>query len=146
MSKQSQPPSAPYEVGYAKPPKQSRFKKGLSGNPYGRPRKRPDFHTELTRVLRETVTITNEGEPERVTVQQALLLRLRAEALRGEVWAGKQVHKLIDAIPDHRDEYDQIEREVFEYRLKALLMLMLEEMKSAKADENAETMEAGDGA
>jgi len=28
----------PYDVGYGKPPKQSRFKKGHSGNPYGRPR------------------------------------------------------------------------------------------------------------
>jgi len=26
-----------YEVGYKKPPKQGRFKKGQSGNPRGRP-------------------------------------------------------------------------------------------------------------
>lgn len=28
-----------YEVSYGRPPKRSRFRKGLSGNPRGRPRK-----------------------------------------------------------------------------------------------------------
>ena len=28
-----------YEVGYGKPPKATRFKKGQSGNPKGRPRR-----------------------------------------------------------------------------------------------------------
>ena len=30
---------AKYEVGYAKPPKHSRFKAGVSGNPRGRPKR-----------------------------------------------------------------------------------------------------------
>ena len=28
-----------YEIGYSKPPKQHRFKKGVSGNPAGAPKK-----------------------------------------------------------------------------------------------------------
>ena len=28
---------APYDIGYGKPPHASRFKKGISGNPKGRP-------------------------------------------------------------------------------------------------------------
>ena len=31
-------PSASYEVGYKRPPKHTRFKKGHSGNPKGRPK------------------------------------------------------------------------------------------------------------
>jgi hypothetical protein len=34
---------------------------------------------ELTKVLRENVTITVGGQPEKVTVQQALLLRLTGQ-------------------------------------------------------------------
>ena len=40
MSKPAKPapPSGGYEVGYGKPPLQTRLRKGQSGNPRGRPR------------------------------------------------------------------------------------------------------------
>jgi Family of unknown function (DUF5681) len=92
----------PYEVGFGKPPKRTQFKKGRSGNPKGRPRKRPDLYSELTKVLREKVTV--EGQQEKVTVQQALLLRLRDQALRGELWAGKLLQKVVAALPESGSE------------------------------------------
>ncbi len=138
-------PGDPYEVGYARPPQHTRFKKGLSGNPYGRPPKKPDFYTELTRVLHDTVTITFEGGPQQVTVQQALLFRLRDQALRGEVWAGKLLQKVVEATPDGGSLYDDIEREVQEFELLASLELMVEESKREKANQPSDTTEAGDG-
>ena len=38
-----------YEVGYGKPPKNTQFRKGVSGNPRGRPKKSLDFDHELIR-------------------------------------------------------------------------------------------------
>jgi len=146
MSEQPRRPGDPYDVGYAKPPKKTRFKKGRSGNPYGRPRKKPDFYTELTRVLRETVTVTIEGQSERVTVQQALLLRLRDEAMRGEVWAGKLLQKVIDAIPEGPTEYDCIEQQVSFFRSRAMFALLAEWPEREKADQNPEPTETGNGA
>ena len=58
MEKKERRPGDPYEVGFGKPPKRTQFKKGRSGNPYGRPPKKPDVYSELTEVLRENVTIT----------------------------------------------------------------------------------------
>jgi hypothetical protein len=37
----SQDTSAACEVGYGKPPRHTQFRKGQSGNPGGRPRRRP---------------------------------------------------------------------------------------------------------
>ncbi len=145
MSSRQRRPGDPYDVGYAKPPKDTRFKKGRSGNPNGRPRKKPDLYTELTRVLREIVTVTVADEPQRVTVQQALLMRLRDEALRGAVWAGKLQQKVIEAIPDGADEYDRIERAVSLFRGKALLRLMWEESEREKADQSSDLTEDDNG-
>jgi hypothetical protein len=102
MGQKERRPGDPYEVGFGKPPKQTRFKKGRSGNPKGRPRRKPDLYSELTKVLREKVTI--EGQQERVTVQQALLLRLRDQALRGELWAQKLLQKVVAALPESESE------------------------------------------
>ena len=138
-------PGDPYEVGYARPPQHTRFKRGLSGNPFGRPPKKPDFYTELTRVLHDTVTIIVEGEPQQVTVQQALLLRLRDEALRGEVWAGKLLQKVVDATPDGGSLYDHIEREVHMFKALWSLRLIVDESKREKANQPPDPTEAGDG-
>jgi hypothetical protein len=49
------PQTANYDVGYAKPPERSRFKKGYSGNPRGRPRgaknKLPRLHEERLKTI-----------------------------------------------------------------------------------------------
>ena len=51
MGKNERRPGDPYEVGFGKPPERTRFKKGRSGNPKGRPRKKPDLYSELTKVV-----------------------------------------------------------------------------------------------
>lgn len=50
----------PYDVGYGKPPQESRFKPGSSGNPKGRPRKRKSDN-EMTTVLAERVGTRRVG-------------------------------------------------------------------------------------
>jgi hypothetical protein len=109
MRKKERRPGDPYEVGFGKPPKRTRFQKGRSGNPKGRPPRKPDVHSELTKVLREKVTVTIDGQPETVTVQKALLLRLRHQALRGAVWAEKLLQKVVAALPESGSEDDHID-------------------------------------
>jgi hypothetical protein len=43
-------PSTP-EIGYARPPVASRFKKGQSGNPLGRPKGKKNMATEFQEAL-----------------------------------------------------------------------------------------------
>jgi hypothetical protein len=51
-----------YEVGYGKPPKSGQFKKGISGNPSGRPKKPSDFLSVLMKELESKVTIHESGK------------------------------------------------------------------------------------
>ncbi len=71
------------------------------------------------------------------------MLRLRDEALRGEVWAVKLLQKLVDASPDSGGEYDHIELEVGLFRAKALLRLMVDETEHEKTGQNPVQTEAG---
>jgi hypothetical protein len=137
MQKKERRPGDPYEVGFGKPPKHTRFRKGRSGNPNGRPRKKPDVYSELTKVLRENVTIIIDGQREKVTVQQALLLRLRDEAVRGELWAGKLLQKVIGALPESGSESEHVDM----LEVQARFSVMLKEVAREKSDAASDSVE-----
>jgi hypothetical protein len=70
------------EVGYGKPPKQTRFRKGTSGNPLGRPRQAPSFRSDLAAELQQTLAITENGRRLTLTKQQAVFKMLTTAALK----------------------------------------------------------------
>ena len=65
-----------YEVGYGKPPRHTRFAKGQSGNPRGRPRGAKNFTTLLEEALNEPVTVTENGGRRKVSKRQAIITQL----------------------------------------------------------------------
>lgn len=80
-----------YEVGYGKPPKDTQFKPGQSGNRKGRPKGAKNLQTLVREVLSEKVTIG--GKP--VSKHRALIMRLSTDALNGKASAQKQMLELI---------------------------------------------------
>ena len=82
-----------YEIGRGKPPKHTRFKKGVSGNPKGRPRGRRDFSTEIDEILTARVVVTENGKSRKVSSRMATLMRLREKALKGD---GRAMDRLLE--------------------------------------------------
>ena len=82
------------DAGYGKPPRHSRFKKGQSGNPKGRPKGGRNFSTDVKATLEEPIRVTHHGKARTVSTQHAALMRLREKALSGEVRALDRVIEL----------------------------------------------------
>lgn len=72
-----------YEVGFGRPPKHTRFKKGQSGNPKGRPKGRKNMATVMKEVLALPVVIKQNGRERRVPFSEAFVHKLAGRSLEG---------------------------------------------------------------
>jgi len=75
------------QVGYGRPPKTTRFKKGQSGNPKGRPKGSLNVATVLIKTLSEKVVINENGQRKTVTKFEAALKQLVNKALGSDIRA-----------------------------------------------------------
>ena len=73
-----------YEVGYGKPPRHSRFKKGSSGNPKGRPRGSKNSTTLLNEALDEPVVVSENGRRKTITKKEAIIKQIVNKAASGD--------------------------------------------------------------
>jgi Family of unknown function (DUF5681) len=78
-------------VGYGSPPERTRFKKGRSGNPQGRPKGTLNLATVLGRTLREKVAINENGRQKMVTKLEASVKQLVNKATAGDAAALRQL-------------------------------------------------------
>ena len=91
MSESQREPAA----NYRKPPEHTRFKKGQSGNPRGRPAK--NLPALLAAALNEKVTVTENGKRRQVTKREAVIAQLVNKSASAELRATKM---LIDMLRD----------------------------------------------
>ena len=85
------------KVGPGKPPRHTRFKPGQSGNPMGRPKGSKNFATILQQQLTKKITITVDGKPRRMTVQEVIARRLATDSMKGTTKAMELLIKLTSA-------------------------------------------------
>jgi hypothetical protein len=75
--------SKEYKVGYKKPPEETRWRPGQSGNPKGKPRGSRSLKSELNAVLRSMTLIKENGRVRKVKTSEALARRFVLLAMSG---------------------------------------------------------------
>ena len=93
MVVKSQDPEA---SGYSRPPKRTRFQKGQSGNPRGRPKGGPkNLATIVESATSELVEVREHGRPRRISKLEVAVKQLVNKAASGDLRA---VHQLLNQI------------------------------------------------
>ena len=80
-------PARDYEVGDRRPPKQSQFKPGQSGNPKGRPKGSVNLRTRVTRQLRQSVPVTRHGRQVKMLKADLIAHQIVDAAAKGNLKA-----------------------------------------------------------
>ena len=94
--------------GYKRPREGTRFKKGRSGNPKGRPRAR---HRQIPydSVLGQMVTVREDGRERRITAAEAFILQLTQKGLAGDSTAARASLAAIEEAHAKRDPSQAVE-------------------------------------
>lgn len=92
------PEEGDYGIGYRKPPVSTRFPKGTSGNPKGRPKATVNLEDEFGRYLDEKMVATIEGRPRTVTRRFRGVLSRVERAIRGDKRAVRWLVQMIREI------------------------------------------------
>ena len=103
-----------YEVGRGKPPTHSRFPKGVSGHPTGRPKGSLNLKTLHRKVYERRIKLGINGAPETVTALEAIMLTECDLALKGDMRA-------IKAVQDRQQKYDDGRRLELEEKVRAII-------------------------
>jgi hypothetical protein len=130
------------KVGYCNPPKRTRFKKGQSGNPQGRPKGALNMATVLERTLRERVVINENGKRKTITKLEAAYKQLSNKAASGELKALQLVSALVRSAED-RAAQTSISKPTLEEGDEKVLVGILERFDAARKENQRGSNESG---
>ena len=122
MEKPNEMPEPRTAVGFCRPPESTRFKKGASGNPKGRPKGSLNVATVFMKTLREKVVVNEHGQRKTVTKLEAALKQLVNKAAGGDLRAIGQLRDLAreaeekqnTAATQHSQVVDDLDQEVMQ--------------------------------
>ena len=125
-----------YAANYRKPPEHTRFKKGQSGNPRGRPLFPKSLVADLLDAMNQRVVVAENGRRRRMTKRQAMIAQLVNKSATADLRATKMLLDMLRdlerqaeaASPDQPAHTDVIEQ------LKAKLRRLAEDYDQSKPE------------
>jgi hypothetical protein len=139
MKNQGKPPkSKDATVGYCNPPQHSRFRKGLSGNPNGRPKGSLNMATVLERTLREKVVVNENGTRKSITKLEAAVKQLVDKATSGELKALQLLSALVRSAEEREAQAPVANPALDEVDQKVVLGILERFETSRKGDQTNE--------
>ena len=102
-------PSSEYKVGYGRPPLQTRWKQGQSGNPRKRPRQQQESIAEIVdRLLLAPVKLSLNGETKHVPALEAIVSQLQLKEIAGNARASRVLLKYREFANQHSERQLQV--------------------------------------
>ena len=86
------------KVGYGCPPRHTRFRKGSSGNPKGRPKGARNFANLVTAALDVRVTVNENGRRRQITKREVILTQLVNKSAAADLRAINLLLRLVQQI------------------------------------------------
>jgi hypothetical protein len=82
--------------GHQRPPVASRFQKGRSGNPNGRPKGSKNLATLIKEAAYDKIVVSRDGKKQRLSRIAAGLIQLSIKAAQGDTTAIQRLTDLVD--------------------------------------------------
>jgi Family of unknown function (DUF5681) len=104
-----------YEVGYGKPPKANRFRKGRTGNPRGKRQGEENTISAFKRIVSRRVKIKDDEQVRTITLAEAVILKNYNAALQKNPFAMNNIFQLAENAGELVDTTDpkQVGRPLF---------------------------------
>jgi Family of unknown function (DUF5681) len=126
-----------YAANYRKPPLHTRFKKGQSGNPRGRPKK--DLPALLLAALNEPVSVTIDGKRRKITKREVIVTQMVNKSAGADLRATKMLIDMMkdiegkagEAAPPEPHRFAPADEEVIKHmvaRIRGALLQEIQEM------------------
>jgi hypothetical protein len=124
-----------YTIGYGKPPIATQFKKGVSGNPNGRPKGKPNLATALQRAMYRRVVVNEGGQRKTITKFEAAITQLVNKSAAGDLNAFKFLAGLYRTIEEQAPEGPLSNKELMNEADKKLLQNMFKRFSGEGASD-----------